>query len=147
MSTTYWSIVFTPWTWREFIDANAGVMGFCSNPRAATGQVRKGDCFICYLARHKRWVGALEVTSSLRYDTTTVWKGPEPYPNRFDVRLLVQLPPSAGIPVDSMAANLQTLKSFTTPQALAAFFVTAPRRLYGSDGEAILSALRVASLK
>jgi len=97
----YFTDVFSPETYRRFLESDRTISGFRARQRAAASRVAAGDIFVCYLTRVSRWVGLQEVvegpfeSAEMRF----VEDGEDPFILRFRVRPLVQLIPEEGIPI------------------------------------------------
>ena len=60
----YYSVVFTPVTWAEFLDQDKKSIGFRSTLIGSVKKLNVGDILICYVSERMCWAGALRVTSN-----------------------------------------------------------------------------------
>ncbi|WP_146055360.1 hypothetical protein [Paraburkholderia eburnea] len=60
----YYTVVFTPSTWQDFIALPKKSIGFRLTLEASIKKVKTDDVLICYLAERMTWCGALTVSSS-----------------------------------------------------------------------------------
>lgn len=143
MSTRiYWLALFTPATWREFLENGARISGFREARWKTLQNVKKGDYLLCYLTGLSRWVGLLEVASEPFKDNSPIWKD-EQFPCRVRVKDLATLTPETGIPVTDFRDQLTVFQKATvdSPLAWTAHFRSSPTRWKNSDGEIISSAI------
>jgi predicted RNA-binding protein len=92
--------LFTPETWKAFVDRGGGVTGFRQSQKTAASKIKPGDLFLAYLVGVSRWVGLLKVTSEIYVDSSSYFKeSDDPFVIRFKVDPLVVLEPVYGIPV------------------------------------------------
>ena len=105
MTFSYWLDLFTPETWREFVEHGSDVAGFREGRWMYVRQMKSGDVLLCYLTKVSKWIGALEVVDEPFFDDRPIWSK-QVYPSRVRVRVLVALSPERGIPVLSMRDQL-----------------------------------------
>ena len=96
----YFLDIFTPETWRAFLESGANVTGFRErHGRLAKERVKKGDIFLCYLTRLSRWWCVLEAQSDCYYDDSEIFDTPDPFIVRFGVEPLVLLESETVVPI------------------------------------------------
>lgn len=139
---TYWLDLFTPTTWKEFLDNGGRVSGFRESRWKTLQKVKKGDLFLCYLTGLSRWVGMLEVVSEPFKDESPIWKD-EQFPCRVKVKALATLTPETGIPVMDFRDRLTVFHNVGTdsPLAWTGHFRGSPTKWRTSDGEIVSSAI------
>jgi hypothetical protein len=140
MPPTYWLDLFTGETWDEFLKHGASVSGFRATQKAAASKVRPGDRFVCYVAGISRFIGILEVKSATFYDETPVWTA-DPFPVRFKVAVLVDVPFENAIPVAEIRDRLKLFDGAPTTGNFGYLFQGSLRRLPSEDGELLLAEL------
>jgi hypothetical protein len=138
--------LFTPETWRAFISHGSTVSGFRQSQRQTALHIRAGDWFACYLVRLSRWVGMLEVVSSVYEDASPIFVPSEdPFIIRFKCRPMVALPVGAGIPINETWASLDMTRGIEPNSVAWAYKVGVARslkRLSDHDGAWLLERLR-----
>lgn len=139
----YWLDLFTPTTWKEFIDAGATASGFRESRWNILQKVKVGDYFLCYLTGVSRWIGVLEIVSAPFRDTTPIWKD-ESFPCRVKVKVVAKLTPETGIPVKEMRDQLSVFQTSGGALAWTGHFRGSPTKWKTSDGEAVVNAVRQA---
>jgi EVE domain len=140
MARGYWLDLFTPATWREFLDAGGTVSGFKASRASRVLKIRPGDYLLCYLTGISRWIGILEVTGPAYNDTTPIWES-DPFPARLPVRVVVALTPETGIPVLEMRDQLSVFQNLKSPERWSGAFRGSPARWRVSDGEMVTRAV------
>jgi hypothetical protein len=97
--TTYLDL-FTPETWAAYQKSGGAITGFRASQLRSAEKIQPGDRFLCYLVKLQRWVGVLEVASSVFQDGTPIFTAQDdPFTVRFKVNPLVTLAPEHGIPI------------------------------------------------
>ncbi len=139
---TYWLDLFTPTTWKEFLDNGAKVSGFRESRWKTLQKVKKGDYFLCYLTGLSRWVGLLEVVSEPFKDASPIWKD-EDFPCRVKVKAVARLTPETGIPVMEFKDRLSVFHNLKadSPLAWTGHFRGSPTKWKSSDGEIVSGAI------
>ncbi len=138
---TYWLDLFSPTTWREFLDAGATVSGFRENRWGAVRQIKPGDYLLCYLTQVSRFVGVLEVVSEpYRDDARTIWQD-EHFPCRVRVRVVAVLSIETAVPITELADRLTIFQNLTSPMAWTGHVRGSPTRWKAADGEAVVRAV------
>jgi len=140
MARGYWLDLFTPTTWREFLDAGGAVSGFKASRASRVQKIRPGDHLLCYLTGISRWIGILEVTGPAYNDTTPIWES-DPFPARLPVRVVVALTPETGIPVLEMRDQLSVFQNLKSPERWSGAFRGSPARWKVADGETVTRAV------
>ena len=96
--------LFTLETWREAREnAKFAVSGHRVGVRNRA-RVRPGDTLLCYVTRTSAFVGAMEVMSKvyeIDHEDEPIWTS-DPYPVRFDVKLLLRVPVDNGVRLDEV---------------------------------------------
>ena len=96
----YFLDLFTPETWRAFLEAGATITGFRGRQRRLAGErISRGDIFLCYLTRLSRWCGVLQVDSEAYHDDSPIFEDPDPFTVRFKVKPIILLEPELAIPI------------------------------------------------
>ncbi|MDD5700719.1 MAG: EVE domain-containing protein [Dehalococcoidales bacterium] len=96
----YYLDLFSPETYKAFSESARDVSGFRLRQKNAARKVKIGDKLLCYITGISRWVGILEVTSSLFEDSTPrFYKQDDPFSIRFKVLPIVLLPFEHAIPI------------------------------------------------
>jgi len=145
----YYLDLFSPLTYKAFLNSERAITGFRSKQRNAASKLKPGDVLICYLTKVSRWVGALEITSKMFEDSTPRFVSNEdPFVVRFKVKPLVILDPKFGIPIreDIIWNNL----SFTAHLPKEGSQWTGPLRsslklIDNNDGDYLLRLLKAQS--
>jgi hypothetical protein len=139
----YWLDLFTGTTWDEFQKAGASVSGFSHRMRKTVQKIQPGDILLCYLTGVMRWVGALEAVGQSD-DQTRIWKDAE-FPSRVNVKPLVMLSPTSGIPMSELQGKVCFFKTQADSGKFKGFVRGSPAIFKAKeDGELILSLLREA---
>jgi predicted RNA-binding protein len=136
-----WLDLFTPKTWREFLDAGGEVSGFRTGRRGFVRQIKPGDYFLCYLTGVSRFVGLLEVVSEPFEDHARIWSE-EDFPLRLRTRKLVILEPEIGVPIKDLFPRLSLFPRRKSDNSWQGLVQGSPRRFQGADGELIVRAIR-----
>lgn len=140
-SRTYWLDLFSPATWREFLDAGAEVSGFRASRWPSVAQMKPGDYLLCYLTQVSRFVGILEVTSDPFQDASrTIWREDD-FPSRVKVKSLVTLTVETAVPIEEMRDRLSFFQDLKSPAAWTGRVRGSPTRWSPADGEAVVAAL------
>lgn len=142
-SRGYWLDVFTPQTWNEFVKAGSSISGFRESRWGHAKKIQKGDYLLCYVAKVKRWVGVLEVTSKAPFkDEKPIWKD-DVFPCRVEVKPVVLLDLETAVPIEETKEALSvftTAKPGASPRGWIAFQAS-PDRWTQADGETVLGAV------
>ena len=92
--------LFSPETYSAFSDSDRDVSGFRERQQGIASLINPGDKLICYMTKLSRWIGILEVTSSLFIDQTPIFMKPiDPFIVRFKVKPYVWLSPEESVPI------------------------------------------------
>lgn len=138
---TYWLNLFSPRTWQQFLDAGATVTGFRTHRWKQVQRIAVGDFMLCYLTQVSRFVGVLEVVSApYQDDTKLIWD--DDFPCRVKVRLIIQLPLDASLPVTDLRDRLSIFKNLTSPNAWSGHVRGSPTRWRTGDGETVVAAIK-----
>jgi hypothetical protein len=139
---TYWLDVFTPKSWREFIQAGSKTSGFPDKRWKTLQNVHVGDIFICYMREQSCWFAALEVTSKPYQDYDhRIWSD-DLYPSRISVKPLITLNPHKAISAKHTLKKLKIFEKVRDRQHWGLVLRIAPRMLADEDGDIIISELR-----
>lgn len=96
--------LFSPETHARFSASDRTQAGYRARQRKAAERVNVGDLLVCYVTGVSRWVGLLEVVSSVFEDTTPLFADTDdPFFVRLKVKPVVWLPPQQGIPIHDPA--------------------------------------------
>lgn len=96
----YYLNLFSPETYEAFSISDKTVSGFRERQLSAASKVKEGDKFICYMTKLSRWVGVLEVTSSIYQNNKPIfYKDDDPFTARFKVNSLVWLEKEQSVPI------------------------------------------------
>ena len=146
MDRKCWLDLFTGKTWEEFLRNGANVSGFKERRRNIARRIHPGDYLICYLTGLSRFIGVLEVLSESYFDTETrIWED-QLFPVRFKVKLIYILDAKTAIPVHSLKDRLSIFKDAKTPKSWSGFFRGSPVQFNPKDAEAIIEAIREATV-
>lgn len=98
----YYVDVFTPETYRAFLESDRSVAGFLQRQNNLAAKLRPGDKLLCYVTRISRWVGVLEIKGKPFTDNTPIFVAAnDPYTIRFEVAPVICLDLEKGIPAGS----------------------------------------------
>ncbi len=144
MGREYWLDLFTGKTWQEFMEGGGEVSGFRETMRKSVERIKPGDYLLCYVIGLSRWIGVLEVTTGAFFDRKKViWKD-EDFPCRVRVKPVVTLTLDTAVPITEIRDKLTIFRDMKSPIGWTGYLRGSPRRWKASDGEAILSELRLA---
>lgn len=144
--TTYWLDLFSPTTWRQFLDAGGTVSGFRKNRSSTVDQMKPGDCLLCYLTGVSRFIGVLEVVSEPYMDgSKSVWQD-EDFPCRVDVRIVDQLSVETAIPIMRLSDQLSIFRNLKSPNAWTGRVRGSPAKWSAADGVIIAAAVHDATI-
>lgn len=141
MDRNYWSDVCTGKTWEEFLRHGAGVTGFRERGKNVAKRIRPGDYFICYLTGLSRFIGVLEVLSHSYYDKTPIWED-QPFPVRFDVKVIYKLDAKTAVPIHDLRDRLSMFRKLRTSTHWSGFFRRSPVQFDPEDAEIIIEAIK-----
>lgn len=141
----YYLNLFTVETWEEFKQAGGEVTGFREAMWKRARNISPGDRLVCYLAGAYRWVGVLEVTGRPYFDPdpSPIWKL-DPFPARVPVRVVQEVEPKYGPPVQSMLDELKAARQLTNRRRWGSLFMGSPRSWPDADGVLVERALEEA---
>lgn len=94
--------VFSPETAETFSKSKKNVTGFIAFHKAyvKNQQIGPGDRFICYVTKHQRFIGVLEIQSESYIDNSPLFSPvKDPFVLRFKVKPLVWLPLEKAMPI------------------------------------------------
>lgn len=103
-------------------------------------QVRIGDKFLCYVRREFMWVGILEAMSEAYESDNPLWDT-DSFPIRIDVRHVVNLPLSAGLPFQEMEGKLSFYPEGKPVGWAATHLQGSPRLMKSEDGASLERAI------
>ena len=141
MERNYWSDVFTGKTWEEFLKNGGGVSGFRDRSKNVAKKIRPGDYLICYLTGLSRFIGVLEVLSESYRDHTPIWED-QPFPVRFDVRVVYRLDAKTAVPIHDLRDRLSIFAKLRTSAHWSGFFRRSPSKFAPEDAEVIIQAIK-----
>lgn len=100
--------LFTPETWKAFIEKGSTVVGFKASAGNRVSRIRIGDELLCYMVRLQRWVGLLKISSRVYLDETPYFsKENEQFTLRFNVEPCIILSPDHGVPISHLWRQLK----------------------------------------
>jgi predicted RNA-binding protein len=137
---TYWVQVFNENTWREFLDFGGRVTGFRQTRWRYIQQVKMGDVLLCYMSRHSKWVGILEVDSAPYLDLTPIWKE-DLFPCRAEVKVIAALPIGDAIPIRVFKDQLSIFHA----KNWSLYFINSPSKWKREDAVIVEAAILRAS--
>jgi len=136
----YWLDLFTGKTWEEFLEAGGSISGFREHRKKIAQEIKPGDYFVCYVTGVSRFIGILEAKSKAFKGDDSIWSD-EDFPIRFDVEVVVSVPPEAAVPVKQLRDRLSFFQEMKSPHSWTGHFRGSPSRWENADGEAVLEAL------
>jgi hypothetical protein len=140
---SYWLILFSAASWRQFRDDGARVVGFRQRMRSAALRIKPGDTLICYMAGVSRWVGTLRVVAPSE-DRDRRGRESE-FPVRYAVQAQLLLDAETGIPVEELQGKVEFYKSAEQRSKLKNFLRANPNPFkQEADAELIVRMLRAA---
>ncbi|MFG6097359.1 EVE domain-containing protein [Leptothoe sp. ISB3NOV94-8A] len=140
----YGLCLFNADTWPEFLEAGGDTVGYPHTQHKTVFRIKPGDYILAYMTKVSRWIAAMEVTSDPYFDTETkIWKQAL-FPCRLKVKIQHQLAPEHGIPVLSLAPQLELFDNLKSPAHWGLLFRSAPREIPQSDGQIIIQAIHKA---
>lgn len=139
--------VFSPVTATSFEMSDKTVTGFSPSHRSYiySQDISKGDVFICYCTKLKRFIGALEVVDGVYEDNTPLFvEDNDPFILRYKVRPIVWLSFDKAIPIheDIIWNNLSFTREL--PKGSTNWthkVISSPKLLDDSDGKTLLNIL------
>ena len=97
---SYFLDLFSPETYKAFVQSDRSVSGFRKRHKIAAGRVRAGDKLVCYMTKLSRWFGLLEVADGPFEDEKPIfYTDNDPFVIRFHVRPVVWLPVDSAVPI------------------------------------------------
>ena len=142
----YFLNLFSPETWRAFLESGAEMTGFRkSMSTRAHKKISPGDIFICYLRGTSRWCGALRVESGAYVEEEDLQGVFADFPVRFVVSTIVALDPESMIPAkdDRVQDNWSVAKRYAdAPRGSAGFLSSSLRLIDDEDGDFFLQYLK-----
>jgi hypothetical protein len=139
----YHVTTFTQQTWAEFLQLGSRMAAFRPSAAGRVGRFNQGDRLLCYIVDGVGFVGMLEVTESGHESKEmSAWSG-DAFPIRIPVRVVIQLPKSAAIPITSLIASLPRIRSANERQsgAWGGFVRGAPKIWPAAEAEVVVAAL------
>ena len=136
----YWVNSFTLKTWEEAQRAGGGISGFRTPSKMLFETLSKGDYFLCYILRLKRFIAVQEVISEAFVDDTPIWQD-EIFPYRVRVRTLLKLNSETAVPVTELSDRLSI---FNKPKSWGVYFQWSPRKWRDEDGQQVVLAIEAA---
>ena len=140
----YWMVLFSPTTWREFLDAGASVYGLSDRYNTSANKTSPGDYLLCYVTGISQFMGLLEVTAAPYKGNTKIWEY-EILPIHIKVKPIVCLPPEKGIPVLSLKERISFFLSLKNPSRWANHFRNSIREWKRLDAEVVIHELKEAA--
>jgi len=140
----YWLDLFSGRTWEEFLQAGGEVSGFRERRWAAVSRIKVGDVLLCYMTGVSRFVGALEVIKPGYRDTSPIWDE-EHFPCRLGVKALLTLTAETAVPILELRDRLSIFDP-DRQNAWTGRVRGSPSRWKAADGEAVMAALREATV-
>jgi predicted RNA-binding protein len=143
---SYWLDLFTPQSWKEFLDAGSKTSGFRESRWSTVQKIQKGDYLLCYITRISRFIGVLEVTGEAYKDNKPIWSD-DIFPCRLHVKPLIALTVETAVPVLNLRDQLSAFEGIRDKPyswAWTGKFRGSPTKWSIADGEAVLEALREA---
>lgn len=111
----YYLDIFSPATYEAFSKSHKDVAGVRKSHASYADKLRPGDKLICYLTKLSRWIGVLEVQSSVFHDDTPRFQDVEdPFVVRVKVKPIAWLDKEKAIPIreDIVWNNLSLTRGF-----------------------------------
>ena len=139
----YWVNSFTLKTWEEAQRAGGGISGFRTPSKMLFETLSKGDYFLCYILRLKRFIAVQEVISEAFIDDTPIWQD-ELFPYRVRVRTLLKLNSETAVPVTELADRLSIFNNLKKPSGWGVYFQWSPRKWRDEDGQQVVLAIEAA---
>jgi len=140
-SRRYFLALFTARSWTEFKANGAKVMGFTEKKVKAAARLRPGDRLLCYLTKRSTFVAILEVTGSSFQDGKPIWTDGL-FPVRLPVKVVSELSPLTGLPVQLLLGRLSFLPGPAMPNNWTVHVRSSPRPWRAEDGLAVVQALQ-----
>jgi hypothetical protein len=137
---SYWLQVFNETTWREFLEAGGKVTGFRGARWGHVQKMKVGDILLCYLSRHSKWVGLLQLVSESYLDDSPIWKE-DVFPCRADVKLIASLDLDDAISIHRFRDELTI---FRVPQ-WSMYVMASPSKWKFDDGKTVEAAILAAA--
>lgn len=135
----YYLDIFSPATYEAFSNTAKDVAGVRKSHASYANKLKPGDKLVCYLTKLSRWVGVLEVQSSVFQDDTPRFADTEdPFVVRVKVKPLVWLSKEKSVPIreDIVWNNLSLTKEFSkTGSRWTGPFRSSLNRLNDEDGK------------
>jgi hypothetical protein len=136
----YWLDLFTGKTWEEFLDAGAQISGFRESRWTICQKVKPGDYLLCYITGISRFIGIIEITSSVFRDDSSIWAD-DVFPVRFRVKLVCQLTFETAVPVYELKNKLSFFENMNSPTGWTGRFRGSPSKWSKTDGKAVYQAI------
>lgn len=100
ITMAYYINLFSPTTYETFTNSDKTISGFAENKRSIANNLRPGDKLICYVTKLSRWIGVIEVNSSMYEDDKPIYYPVnDPFTLRFKITPTVWLPLEHSIPI------------------------------------------------
>lgn len=142
----HYIVVTSPENWAKTAELGWTLLGLKSTKPGQAAAFKPGDTVIAYATGIKRFVAAVEVTSSMFVDHTPIWGSPkkpgEDYPNRLQTKPLVTLDPDQYLDAFELARRLDYAQKWGDHISLA--FQGNIRPIPQSDYDLILSEMHQA---
>lgn len=142
-AVTYFSILFSPKSWTEFVEDGSRLVGF--RRRASFNNSKPempvtGDVLFCYVTGIQRWSGAVEVLGPSQ-DKRTLWSEGD-FPVRLDVRPLIVFDAEHGIHMRDLLGRVAFYAVPADAGGYHGFVRSSPNRFRRqSDGTLLLGLL------
>jgi hypothetical protein len=146
MEPAYYVAIFTPTSWRLFLEAGGTTAGFPSHTRTRVAKLKIGDYLLCYLVDVKKWIGLIRVTGEPYFaNEPPIW-GTDAFPARVPVEGAEELNEDTAVSAADIIKQRPRLKDATDrhPGAWTVFLRGSPRRWPPEDAKVVIDALRKA---
>ena len=143
-TSSYWTAVFTPKTWDEFLKAKEKVSGHPEKKWKAVQKINPGDYLLAYLTGLSRFVGILEVVSPPYRENSQIWEDGI-YPCRVKVKIVINLTPETAVSIHALKSQLKLFQNLKHPSGWTYPFLGSPYKLDNTDGEVIFNAITEAN--
>lgn len=144
MEPAYYVGVFTATSWRLFLEAGGTTAGFPSSAWTRVIKLKIGDYLLCYIVDAKQWIGLIRVTGEPYFDSKLPIWGPDLFPARAPVELVVELREDTAVSATDLIRHLPRLRAAADrhPGAWAGFLRGSPRRWPPQEAKVVIDALR-----
>jgi predicted RNA-binding protein len=142
----HYIVVTSPENWAKTAELGWTLLGLKSTKPGQAAAFKPGDTVIAYATGIKRFIGAVEVTSSMFVDHAPIWGSPkkpgEDYPNRLHTKPLIALEPDQYLDAFELARRLDYAQKWGDHISLA--FQGNIRPIPPSDYDLILAEMHQA---